>query len=41
MRATAEGFRSRYSHLVRNVEMWLPVAFEITFEGEDVEARGW
>jgi hypothetical protein len=39
MRSTAEGFRSRYSHLVRNVEMWLPVAFEITFEGEDVEGR--
>lgn len=37
--STAEGFRSRYSHLVRNVEMWLPVAFEITFEGEDVEGR--
>lgn len=39
MRSAAEGFRSRYSHLVRNVEMWLPVAFEITFEGEDVEGR--
>jgi hypothetical protein len=39
MRSTAEGFRSRYSHLVHNVEMWLPVAFEITFEGEDVEGR--
>ena len=39
MRSTAEGFRSRYSHLVRNVEMWLPVAFEITFQGEDVEGR--
>lgn len=39
MRSTAEGFRSRYSHLVRNVEMWLPVVFEITFEGEDVEGR--
>lgn len=38
-RSTADGFRSRYSHLVRNVEMWLPVAFEITFEGEDVEGR--
>lgn len=38
-RSTAEGFRSRYSHLVRDVEMWLPVAFEITFEGEDVEGR--
>lgn len=39
MRSTAEGFRSRYSHLVRNVEMWLPVDFEITFEGEDVKGR--
>ncbi len=38
-RSTATGFRSRYSHLVRNVEMWLPVAFEITFEGEDVGGR--
>ncbi|TAJ98054.1 MAG: hypothetical protein EPO10_11125 [Reyranella sp.] len=38
-RSTTAGFRSRYSHLVRNVEMWLPVAFEITFEGEDVEGR--
>ncbi|WP_425067251.1 hypothetical protein [Reyranella sp.] len=38
-RSTAEGVRSRYSHLVRNVEMWLPVAFEITFEGEDVDGR--
>ncbi len=39
VRSTARGFRSRYSHLVRNVEMWLPVAFEITFEGEDVDGR--
>lgn len=38
-RSTAEGARSRFSHLVRNVEMWLPVAFEITFEGEDVAGR--
>jgi len=38
-RSTAEGFRSRYSHLVRNVELWLPVSFEITFEGEDVAGR--
>jgi hypothetical protein len=38
-RSTADGFRSRYSHLVRNVELWLPVAFEITFEGEDVSGR--
>ena len=39
MRSAAEGYRSRYSHLVRNVEMWLPVTFDITFEGEDVEGR--
>jgi len=38
-RSTAPGFRSRYSHLVHNVELWLPVAFEITFEGEDVSGR--
>jgi len=38
-RSTAEGVRSRYSHLVRNVELWLPVTFEITFEGEDVAGR--
>ena len=24
VRSNAEGFRSRYSHLVRNVELWLP-----------------
>lgn len=39
MRSTAAGFRSRYSHLVRNVELWLPSPFEFTFEGEDVDAR--
>src|SRR5262245_5924499 len=33
------GFRSRYSHLVRNVELWLPSPFEFTFEGEDVDGR--
>lgn len=38
-RSTSDGFRSRFSHLVRNVELWLPVAFEITFEGEDVDGR--
>lgn len=38
-RSSAEGIRSRYSHLVRNVELWLPVACEVTFEGEDVEGR--
>ena len=38
-RSNAEGFRSRYSHLVRNVELWLPSAFPFTFEGEDVDGR--
>jgi hypothetical protein len=39
MRSNAAGFRSRYSHLVRNVELWLPSSFEFTFEGEDVDGR--
>lgn len=39
VRSNAQAFRSRYSHLVRNVELWLPVAFEFTFEGEDVDRR--
>ena len=39
VRSNAEGFRSRYSHLVRNVELWLPVTFAFTFEGEDVDRR--
>jgi hypothetical protein len=39
VRSNAEGFRSRYSHLVRNVELWLPNPFEFTFEGEDVDGR--
>ena len=38
-RSNAEGFRSRYSHLVRNIELWLPSRFEITFEAEDAGAR--
>jgi hypothetical protein len=37
--SNADGFRSRYSHLVRNVELWLPCAFDFTFEGEDVDGR--
>jgi hypothetical protein len=37
--SNAAGFRSRYSHLVRNVELWLPSPFEFTFEGEDVDRR--
>jgi len=39
VRSNAEGFRSRYSHLVRNVDLWLPSAFDFTFEGEDVDGR--
>lgn len=35
-RSKAEGFRSRYSHIVRNVELWLPSDFLFTFESEDV-----
>ena len=37
--SNAAGFRSRYSHLVRNVELWLPSPFDFTFEGEDVDRR--
>ena len=39
VRSNADGFRSRYSHLVRNVELWLPCAFDFTFEGEDIDGR--
>ena len=39
MRSNDAGFRSRYSHLVRNVELWLPGPFEFTFEAEDVDGR--
>ena len=39
VQCNAAGFRSRYSHLVRNVELWLPGPFEFTFEGEDVDRR--
>lgn len=39
VRSNADGFRSRYSHLVRNVELWLPASFDFTFEGEDVDGR--
>jgi hypothetical protein len=35
-RSNAEGFRSRYSHIVRNVELWLPLAFPFTLESEGV-----
>lgn len=39
LRSNADGFQSRYSHLVRNIELWLPSAFDFTFEGEDVDGR--
>ena len=39
VRSSVVSFRSRYSHLVRNVELWLPNPFEFTFEGEDVDGR--
>lgn len=39
VKCNAAGFRSRFSHLVRNVELWLPNPFEFTFEGEDVDRR--
>ncbi len=39
VRSNVAGFRSRYSHLVRNVELWLPNPFEFTFEGDDVDGR--
>ena len=39
VRSNAEGFRSRYSHLVRNVELWLPTTLDYTFEAEDVDGR--
>jgi len=35
-RSNADGFRSRYSHLVRPVELWLPNPFPCTWDGEDV-----
>ena len=38
-RSNADGFRSRYSHLVRHVELWLPSSFPFTWDGEDVAGR--
>ncbi len=38
-RAKADGFRSRYAHLVRNVELWLPQSFDFVVEGDDVDGR--
>jgi hypothetical protein len=39
LHSNAAEFRSRYSHLVRNVELWLPGPFDFTFEAEDVDGR--
>lgn len=39
IRCNVEGFRSRFSHLVRNVELWLPCALRFTFEGDNVDGR--
>ena len=38
-RSNALGFRSRYAHVVRNVEIWLPSSFQSTFECEDIGQR--
>jgi hypothetical protein len=38
-RSNADGFRSRYSHLVRHVELWLPNPFPFTWDGEDVSGH--
>jgi hypothetical protein len=39
VRSNADGFTSRFSHLVRNVELWLPSPFAFTFEAEDIGGR--
>ncbi|WP_428666490.1 hypothetical protein [Reyranella sp.] len=39
VRSNADGFHSRFSHLVRNVELWLPTTLDFTFEAEDVDGR--
>ena len=38
-RCNTEGFRSRYSHILRHAELWLPSSFQFTFDGEDVSGR--
>ena len=37
--ARSDGFRSRYAHLVRNVELWLPQTFDFLVEGDDIDGR--
>ena len=39
VRSNADGFTSRYGHLVRNIELWLPGSFGVTFEAEDASGR--
>jgi hypothetical protein len=39
VRSNDNGFTSRYGHLVRNVELWLPGSFSVTFEAEDASGR--
>jgi hypothetical protein len=39
VRSNADGFTSRYGHLVRNVELWLPGSFAVTFEAQDASGR--
>lgn len=39
MRSNADGFRSRYAHLLRPVEIWLPNPFDFTFENLNVDGR--
>ena len=38
-RARGDGFRSRYAHLVRNVELWLPQSFDFVVEADDIDGR--
>ncbi len=33
-RSVADGFRTRYSQLLRDVEVWLPADFDFTFEAQ-------
>jgi len=37
--STAEGFDSRYKHLLRDVEFWLPADFEFTFRAPDPSGK--
>ena len=38
-RSRSDGFRSRYAHLVRNVELWLPQPFDFIVEGDDIDGH--